>query len=1290
MAIKVRLPNGRYIRVNTDDLEYAKARAIDYYKNENGKGFVDQTTRNLAIDFDKNNFDYETGVNAPWLRAKLGAAENLIEKETVLEEAVGGEGFTRNSKGDLALTPKGLEKLGIEPRSNQNVVIDSNRMFELGDFADFAGIVGPVVGSVAGSIFTRGKLKPQFPGLKHISLKQLGVISAGTGTGAALGKSAEEATEYVAGLQKNTPGELAELFAKEAAIGAGGEALFGLAGKAIKYTFGQKALSRQALGAEDLKQAAAITRGIVDSKTGKTYQGAVALSALDSPLSGLLQSITEEVSKYKGRRVGLRSTLITDTNNLVRSTNDLASSFDQTIEDTIKVGYGDSAADLAAGKNLAGRISSSFDNAEFKLDQANNNLKKVGDDILNDFDAFKDPATTQAGSDIRELTHDAYFAWDATQRQVYDSIGKFFEIPRNISQGLEKSAVAGKAGLGRQAEFIDPTTLKEYVDIMVQNSVDASGKIDPVKAGPQLQAYQDLLNRTGKNLSLKELIELRSDLASANRITDVGQPGFASLESAQRSDMLTIIDETLASLEKGDSFAYQSLESFFTKNVAKSREQLELINLQIEDLEKIIQGPSTPTLRNLIDDVSKTSDDAIVQANQAAYKDVFDSQNADIQSKIGKAQNDIAFAEINLAKAVKNKSYNQKILNDGIDPRDRSFGSGARELTPEQRAGYEADLAKAENLRVESNNTIIQSKEILDQIEADPQFVSYKQVAQQELKLFERDAAYHQKVIDDITNKAFKNNKIDSKKIKAQIRSIKIANKFYSSGMQSFEQATLKSIMDDALAGGHNTDKILTNVILKNNNGEEVRRFLDSLDVDTSSFQKQRYKKTVDGKEVPTGRVDRSKGPVRESLEFTAQERKILKDADIKVNELTFQNADEVKGILQREFIRHIVKTTQKNGNVTNYRQIANAIEGYGTTGDVLFGSTKKSELLKSLRQADDLVNTQDASELRRILNNTSNVDHVIDDLNAKIAAQDQLTEISKLEIYNKIKNGSIDSENIVNTLFKRGNSEDIVKIKELLGPESVEFKEFQVAAMRKILNDYLKPGDDVIEKLFDDSKFYDAIMSPNGYGESVLKETFGDEQYRLLKEAAKRAKFAVGGERAAGGGGLFTQGFMFKVLSAPTQLMGKFSMLRFLAVALGSKRFLRWLTGDVGNQQIIKEMPEILEKMGYYRGLNFEDSITGFRAGQPIRRSIGIQIPAENIKETNEYIERQYENRLVDPKAPIAVTPLELPEVESTASLSPQGQAPISRSLLGNSPANLEIAERRFNEIDQGLQGLA
>ena len=125
MAIKVRLPNGRYIKVDTDDPAYAKQRGIEYYQ-AGETGFVDDSTRNMATESDKNNFDYESGVNAPWLRAKLGAAETQGEKERVLEEAVGGQGFTRNSKGDLALTPRGLKRLGIKPSSNKYVVIDES------------------------------------------------------------------------------------------------------------------------------------------------------------------------------------------------------------------------------------------------------------------------------------------------------------------------------------------------------------------------------------------------------------------------------------------------------------------------------------------------------------------------------------------------------------------------------------------------------------------------------------------------------------------------------------------------------------------------------------------------------------------------------------------------------------------------------------------------------------------------------------------------------------------------------------------------------------------------------------------------------------------------------------------------------------------------------------------------------------------------------------------------------------------------------------------------------------
>ena len=143
MAVKIRLPNGRFIKVDTDDMNVAQKTAAQYY-NSGEAGFVDSVTQNMAAESDKNKFDTESGVNAPWLRTKLGAMETQGGKERVLEEAVGSDGFTRNSKGDLALTPRGLRKLGIKPKSNKYVVIDESG-FSANDFADFSGILGPIV-----------------------------------------------------------------------------------------------------------------------------------------------------------------------------------------------------------------------------------------------------------------------------------------------------------------------------------------------------------------------------------------------------------------------------------------------------------------------------------------------------------------------------------------------------------------------------------------------------------------------------------------------------------------------------------------------------------------------------------------------------------------------------------------------------------------------------------------------------------------------------------------------------------------------------------------------------------------------------------------------------------------------------------------------------------------------------------------------------------------------------------------------------------------------------------------
>jgi hypothetical protein len=1243
MAIKIRLPNGRFINVNTDDMNVAQKTAAQYY-NSGETGFVDSTTQNMASESDKNNFDYESGVNAPWLRTKLGAMETQGGKERVLEEAVGGDGFTRNSKGDLALTPRGLRKLGIKPTSNKYVVIDESGL-SFNDLADFSGIIGPIVGSIAGSIFTRGKLKPKFPGLKDVSIKQIGAISAGTGVGAAGGKGIEEGIEYVAGLQDNTPGELASLLATEAAIGAGGEALFGLGGKILKYTFGQKALSKGKLGAEDLKMASAISKsGVVDSKTGKRYKGAVALAAMDSPLTGLLQGITETVSNYQGRKIGVRNILATDVKNVFRSTNDLTADFDKEIDDLIKTGFGDSAADVAAGKKLSASISRKFKESEKKLNTSNSNVRKMMDDVLGDFDAFAESATTQAGEEIRTLTAQGYNAWYDAQSKLYESTGKFFELPRNLSEKVLSFEAFSRPGMGIQAKFIDAEPLKAYVDNISENALDDSGKLSLEKAGAQFSDLQKLLNKTSENLSLKELLELRSGLASANRITESSKE-FASIASSDRSFLIGIIDDTLRRLEDGDDIAFNQLQQFFKQNLDKSKEEITRIGNEILEKESV----SDQSLYGLMQESAR------VNASEESIKTLREfiaRQDPKFVDAIQKAQKNISKAENDLLK-IGNET--QKINDEFLDA--QNFYRTDGEFKDPYIRGLEESRDKLNDARRLALEEIRNQKQALDDLQTQPGFKSLQQIAKKDIEALTREQNYYNKVIDDITE----NKKIDPKKLQAQMQSIRIANDFYSKGMEAFDQGLYKSLLNDVAAGGLNIDKILTQVVLKKNNGENVKRLLDTLDVDTAAFRKQRFE--------GSGRVDRSKAPTRSALEFSDTQRKILADAEIDVKDPVFKNKEQVKGVLQKEFLRDIVTKIQKGSDIVDYKKIANTIEGYGTTADTLFGPTGKRELVKSLREADQIVNVGTVDELDDLLARTANVDNVIEDLTAKVAAQSELDEIAKLDVFNRIKNGTIDSENIVNTLFKSGNSEEIAAVKQLLGPESVEFKEFQTAAMRKILNQYVNPGDDAIEKLFKEDGFYKAIFSPSGYGQAVLRETFGDAQYELLKKAATRSKFLAGGEKISGTADLFTRGLMFKILSAPTRMLGQYSAIRFLATALGSKRFSQWLAGEIPDKVFLKnDLPNLYQALG---------------VGQPIRRSIGIQSITEPARETSEYGQRQFQNQGVDPKSPIA---LELPEVEPANLLSQNQTTPRSLNLLGGNMANMDIAQR----IDRDIQSLA
>ena len=160
---------------------------------------------------DEQMFDYKTGAGGG-LRAKLSFMETDEERQNFLRQRVGEDGFTKDAKGNLALTEAGQIAEGMEP-IGKNLIIDE-RGASLRDVADVAGLAPEVIGSVIGGVLGA-------PGLVTGAL--------GAGAGAAAGQAVEEGIEGLLGLQKQTAGEVGVDLAKEAALGA----TFDLAGNLI-------------------------------------------------------------------------------------------------------------------------------------------------------------------------------------------------------------------------------------------------------------------------------------------------------------------------------------------------------------------------------------------------------------------------------------------------------------------------------------------------------------------------------------------------------------------------------------------------------------------------------------------------------------------------------------------------------------------------------------------------------------------------------------------------------------------------------------------------------------------------------------------------------------------------------------------------------------------------------------------------------------------------------------------------------------------------------------------------
>ena len=194
--------------------------------------------------YDQVYFDYETGINDPKLRGLLSTAEeyrdsegNLVsEKELILENIFGSQGFTRDSKGNLAITPEGQRRYGLKPTS-KNIVIDESGTTK-SDYADFLGYAGPIVGAIS-------FLTPQLRIARALTNLTFGkprlARAIAAGAGSAAGKGVEEAAEVAAGLQLQDSKQIADMLQEEFAYGSVSQGAAEGLGALFKTYFGKTA-----------------------------------------------------------------------------------------------------------------------------------------------------------------------------------------------------------------------------------------------------------------------------------------------------------------------------------------------------------------------------------------------------------------------------------------------------------------------------------------------------------------------------------------------------------------------------------------------------------------------------------------------------------------------------------------------------------------------------------------------------------------------------------------------------------------------------------------------------------------------------------------------------------------------------------------------------------------------------------------------------------------------------------------------------------------------------------------
>lgn len=507
-------------------------------------------------------FDYDTGVQDLTIRARLAAAEKE-DLEMVAKKIFGSDGFTINSRGQLAATPQGLARIGEEAEYVEiggqkigiNRIVDEDAWFSAGDFADFAGTSGPIVGAIAA-------LTPQVRVLKGLQTmfgilkgndRTARTIAAMIGSGA--GKATEEVLESVQGLQNQTAEQVAQAVAQESLIGGAANVAGEAIGVGYKLLFGTRAptdnfrLFRESTKGRNQADIIKLDESLGREATEKEILSAIkkgdirvydeiglpTQQAFNKRVPGMVQAFSEkavpgsrveEQKKYLFRHM---TDLFADINNDAKGIGDLTKLINM---------YGQKTAMSDAQKKELSK------NIKKYLEDVDTNHIKINKDVDNHFkeviDYYTNAGTlpvsfnnTALGQEIRNSLTQARMGVANSMNRAYQPIDAAFEQMRDpfIAREVIEQVVLPRVRNAKQiiekakgSTFLpdvkigDDITLQgnptSYLQLTLENIERQA--LNTLERG-RFGEYDELVNGVPANFSFKKLRDTMSVLKNAHK-----------------------------------------------------------------------------------------------------------------------------------------------------------------------------------------------------------------------------------------------------------------------------------------------------------------------------------------------------------------------------------------------------------------------------------------------------------------------------------------------------------------------------------------------------------------------------------------------------------------------------------------------------------------------------------------------------------------------------------------------------------------------------------------------------